>query len=264
VANTVLNGADKETSSAEGVVNNQGDTLLLTDLGDGLEVGDVVLGVSDGLDVDSLGVVVDGSSDVFGLVAVHELGLDSEPREHDLELVVGSSVQERGRHDVVTGVRESGNGHELGALAGGGGHSGNSSLQRGNTLLENIDCRLRLMSERVSGSGMGDTNVHDTAVDVAELLESKETRAMSGVVENEGLFDAAFSNSITPSRDVDSYRRGVDGDSSGPGGGVNILTVVQRSLAYGRTDQLMAGEGQTYPACRQRVSKRDMISIVEL
>jgi hypothetical protein len=200
MANTVLNGTDEETSSAEGVVNNQGDTLLLTDLGDGLEVGDVVLGVSDGLDVDSLGLVVNGSTDVLGFVAVHELGLDSKAGEHDLELVVGSSVQEGGRHDVVTGVRESGNGHELSALARGGGHSGNSPLQRSDTLLENIDRRLQLMSEWFPGSGEGYTDVHDTAVDVTKLLESEKTRAMGGVVENEGLFDPAISNSITPSR----------------------------------------------------------------
>jgi hypothetical protein len=49
-----------------------------------------------------------------------------------------------------------------------------TTFQRGNSLLEDIHC-----------------GVHDSAVDVAELFEAKEPRAVSGVIEGEGLLESA-------------------------------------------------------------------------
>lgn len=47
------------------------------DLCDGLEVGYIVTRVSNALDVDGLGSVVNGSSNILGLLSLHELGGDS-------------------------------------------------------------------------------------------------------------------------------------------------------------------------------------------
>jgi hypothetical protein len=253
---TVLNGPDKESSSAEGVVDDQRNALLLTDLGDGLEVGDVVLGVSNALDVDGLGVVVDGSSDVLRLVAVYELGLDSQAREHDLELVVGSAVQVGGSDNVVAGVRKRGNGHELGALAGGGGDSCDSSLQRCNSLLENIDRRLRWMSEhnpspRRKNAGQGYTHVHNTAVDVAELLESEEARAVGGIIENKGLSIRRSATQFLQAKSVDAYRSSVDRDSSRLGARINILAFVSLACSR-RADGGVIMERQSIPSVQAK------------
>lgn len=108
-------------------------------LGNGLEVGDVVLGVTDALDVDGLGLVVNGGRDILGLVAVDELGVDAQAGEEDLELVVGAAVEVRGGDDVVAGVGEGVDGHELGGLARGGGQSGDTALEGCYPLLEDID-----------------------------------------------------------------------------------------------------------------------------
>lgn len=139
---TVLDGPHQESAGTEGVVDDQGHALLFADLGDGLEVGDVIARVPDALDVDGLGPVVDGGRDVLGLVAVDELGLDAEAREHHFELVVGSAVEVRGRDDIVAGVGQRRDGHELRALARGAGHSGDTPFQGGDPLLEDIDRRL--------------------------------------------------------------------------------------------------------------------------
>jgi hypothetical protein len=108
-------------------------------LGDGLELGHVVARVADALDVDGLGLVVDGGGDVLGPVAVDELGGDAEAREEHLELVVCAAVQVRRRHDVVARVRQRGDGHELRRLPGRGGHGGDTALERRDPLLEDVD-----------------------------------------------------------------------------------------------------------------------------
>lgn len=136
-------------------------------LGNGLEVRNVVAGVTNRLDVDSLGTVINSRGNILGLVTLDELGSDSHAREHNLELVVGAAVQVAGGDDVVSGMSESRDSHELGSLAGGGSDGSNTTFQGCNTLLEDIDC-----------------GVHDSAVDVAELLEAEEPRAVGRVIED--------------------------------------------------------------------------------
>lgn len=118
---------------------NEGNALVVGNLGNGLKVGDVVPGVADALDVDGLGLVVDGGGNVLGLVAVDELGGDAEALEGDLELVVGAAVEVRRGDDVVAGLGEGRQGEELGALAGGGGQGGDAAFQGSYPLLEDID-----------------------------------------------------------------------------------------------------------------------------
>lgn len=136
-------------------------------LGNGLKVRNVVAGVTDRLEVNSLGTVINSRGNILRLVTLDELGSDSHAREHNLKLVVGAAVQVAGGDDVVSGVGEGRDGHELGSLAGGGSNGGNTTFQGGNTLLEDIDC-----------------GVHNSAVEVAELLEAEEPRAVGRVIED--------------------------------------------------------------------------------
>ena len=50
------------------------------------------LWVPNALNIDSLRLIVDRRLEVFGLVSVHEFGLDTQARKHDLELVVCAAV----------------------------------------------------------------------------------------------------------------------------------------------------------------------------
>lgn len=86
-------------------------------LGNGLDIRDVVSWVSNALDIDSLGLVVNGGSNVLRVLTVDELGLDAQAREEDFELVVGAAIQVRGGDDVVAGLGQSRNCDELGTLA---------------------------------------------------------------------------------------------------------------------------------------------------
>lgn len=99
------------------ITYNHGNALLVRNLGDRLQVGNVVLGVSDALDVDGLGLLVDRGGNVLDTVTVDELCVDAEAREEDLKLVVGAAVEEGGRDDVVAGVGESVDCDELRGLS---------------------------------------------------------------------------------------------------------------------------------------------------
>lgn len=138
----MLDRPDKETTSTKGVVHNQGNTVVMGNLCNSLKVGDVVLWVSNRFNVDHLCVVVNGRGKVLGLVARDELCVYAETGKEDLELVVGSAVHVGGGHNVVAGMAEGGDGHELSGLSGGGGDSGDTALESSNPLLEDIDSGL--------------------------------------------------------------------------------------------------------------------------
>lgn len=138
----VLDGPQEVAARAESVVDDEGHTLGVGDLGDGLEVGDVVARVADALDVDGLGLVVDQGGDLVWVVAVDEFSLDAEARQEDFELVVRATVEVGCGDDVVAGVGEGVDGDELRALAGGGSESSDTTFEGSDTLLEYVDSGL--------------------------------------------------------------------------------------------------------------------------
>ena len=166
----VLDRTDKETPSAEGVIDDNRDSGIVCYLHNGLKVRDIVFRISDRLDIDCLRPVIDSSGDILWLIAVDEFRLDPETGKEDFELVVCAAVEVAGGDDVVPCVREGCNRHELRRLAGGGGNGGDTTFEGSDPFLENVH-----------------RGVHYPGVDVAELFEPKEACAMGRVVEDEGL-----------------------------------------------------------------------------
>src|SRR5690606_19525405 len=156
----------------EGVVDDEGDAVSMGDVGERLEVRDVVLRVADRLDVDRLGVVLDRGFEVGRIVTLDESHLPAEPGECDLELVVRPSVQVGGRHQMVTCLHERGEREQLRRLAGRGGDRGAASLEGGDPLLEAFVRR-----------------VHDPGVEVPDLLEAEQTRRVS---ESSNVYDVVW------------------------------------------------------------------------
>lgn len=142
----VLDGLAEVAAGTKGVVDNDGDALLVRGLGDRLKVGDVEARVADRLEVDGLGLVVDRGGNVLGLVAGDELGRDAEAGQDDLELVVGAAVEVGGRDNVVAGVGEGSDRQELRGLTGGSGDGGDTALEGSDTLLEDVDGGLARIS----------------------------------------------------------------------------------------------------------------------
>ena len=138
----MLNGSDEVTASAESVIHNQRHALRVTRIRDGPDIRNIILRVPDTLNIHRLRLVINRRRNILRLIPLHKLRLDTETRQHNLQLVVGTAVEEGGRDDVVAGVGERGDGHELRGLAGGGGDGCDTTLQRGDTLLEHIIGRL--------------------------------------------------------------------------------------------------------------------------
>lgn len=67
--------------------------VVVGNLGNGLEIGNEVVWITDALNIDGLGVLVDGGSKILWLDALDELGLDVEAREEHAELVVCATIQ---------------------------------------------------------------------------------------------------------------------------------------------------------------------------
>lgn len=112
------------------------------DLGNGLQIGNIVAWVTNAFDVDGLGLVVDGRSNVFRLVAVYKLGLYPKPGQKHFELVICAAVQVGRRDNIVAGVCERVDGHKLGALARGSGQGSDAAFEGGNALFEYVHRRL--------------------------------------------------------------------------------------------------------------------------
>lgn len=92
----VVERASDSASRAERVIDDEDDAGLVSNVGDCRNIGNVVLGVSDRLDVDCFRPCVDNPGKLGRVVAVDEANLDTEALEEDLELVVGPAVERGG------------------------------------------------------------------------------------------------------------------------------------------------------------------------
>ena len=136
-------------------------------LGQSFDVGNVELGIAQGLGVDSPGFRVNGRPQAVKIVGIDKAYLDAHPRQGVVEKVVGSPIERGGGDDLVSGAGQGGDGQGFGGLSGGGCQRRRSSFEGGDALLEDI------------GGG-----VHDAGVDVAEFLQAKEPGGVIGVFED--------------------------------------------------------------------------------
>lgn len=88
----MVDGTDEVSTNAECVVNDERDTVIVRDFGKGGEVTDGVFGVGDALDVDGLGLLIDGGSEGLGFFVGNELDSNAELLEGDFELIKSSAI----------------------------------------------------------------------------------------------------------------------------------------------------------------------------
>ena len=164
----------EQIRGAEGVIDNNRQTALLGDLGDGVDVGDVGVGVAERLEIDDRSVVLDGPLDLFQIMSVDKRGLDAKLGERMLQQVVGATVDGLLGNHMVTGLGKCLQGIGDGGGARGDGEASNATLERGDTVLENA----------LGGVGQ-------TAVDVTGVGKTKAVSGVLGVAEHiaRGLVD---------------------------------------------------------------------------
>ena len=103
---TMINWTAVVTTGTKSVVHHKRNSSLVSDLGDFLEIRHIVTRVANGLDVDCLRLAVDCLPNLSWIVTSHELGVDAQSRQKDLELVVGASVKIGSRDNVVARTGE--------------------------------------------------------------------------------------------------------------------------------------------------------------
>ena len=162
--------------------------MLMGDLCDFLNVDDVGVRVAEGLDVERLGVGLDGGFKRAFDVRVDECGGNAgRERQRMRQQVISAAVDGLGGDDMLTGLGQREKRVVDGGCAGCDSQSGCAALERSNALLEDRFGRVR-----------------QTAVDVACVLQCEAVRRVLRVVEDIG-------------------RAGVDGDGSRVRNGIGLL-----------------------------------------
>ena len=123
----VLDGTD-QVGRAEGVVDDQGQAVFVGNFSDGVDVGDIRVGVAQGLQVDGLGVGLNGVFHLRQVVSVDKGGGHTVLRQGVGQQVVAAAVDGLLGHDVVSGLGQGLDGVGDGRRAGGQGQGGHAAL----------------------------------------------------------------------------------------------------------------------------------------
>ena len=182
----VLDGSD-QVRGTKGVVDGQGDAVFVSDGRDGVDIRNVGIGVAQGLEVDGLGVGLDGGLHLRRIVGVHKGSLDAVEGQRVGKQVVTAAINGLLRDNVIARLRQGLDGIGHGCGAGGQGQRAHAAFQRGDAFFQHI----------LGGVGQA-------AVDVARILQAETGRRMGGVVKHEG-------------------RGLINGDGPCVGGGIGLL-----------------------------------------
>ena len=185
-----------QIGGGEGVVHHQRDAGPVGDLGHGLDVHQVGIGIAQGLHEDGLGVGLDRGLQRGGLWLGEGGGDAVGQRQGVGQQVVGAAVDGLGRHDVLPRP-----GQRLEGIAD--GRRARRHRQRRRAVLQRRDARLE---HAVGGVGQA-------SVDVARVPQTEAVRGVLGVVEYEG-------------------GRGVDRHRAGVGHGVGLLLADVQLLGF--------------------------------
>ena len=182
----VFDGAD-EIGRAEGVVNDDGKRMLVRNFCNRVDVGNVAVGVAEGLEVNGLRVGLNGCFDLRKIVCVHKRRRHAEGLERMGEQIIRAAVDGLLADDVVTLLGERFNCIRNRRRAGSNRQGRYAALERCDALFKDV---LR--------------GVCEPAVDVARVAKGKAIRRVLRVVEYIG-------------------SRRINRDGAGIGGGVGLF-----------------------------------------
>ena len=164
----VFDGANP-VGSAERVVDDQREAARVGELGNGVDVGDVGIGVAQCFNEDGFRIGLYGRRDFLQIVDVDEGRPDSVERERMPEQVVGTAVNRFLGDDMLPGAGEGLYGVRNRRRAGGRRQRRCAAFQRRDSLLQDALRRIR-----------------EPSVDVAGVRQPEPRRRVFGVVEHVG------------------------------------------------------------------------------
>ena len=133
----MLNGLD-EAGGAEGVVDDQGQAVGVGNLRDSVDIGDIGVGVAQGLQINGLGVGPDGGGELLQIVGVHKCSGHAELRQGVGQQVVAAAVDSFLSHDVIPRLSKGLDGIGNSRRARGHGQRRYAPFQGGNPLFQHV------------------------------------------------------------------------------------------------------------------------------
>ena len=182
----VLNGAD-QIRSPKGVVDHQRQAVLMGNGRNGVNVGDVRVGIAQRFQINGLGVGTNCPFHLGKIVSIHKGGFNAVLRQGVGQQVVAATVDGFLGNNVVVLLRQRLDGVRNGGRTGSNGQRSDTTLQSGNSLFQHILSR-----------------VSQAAVDVACIGQPEASGGVCGIVKHIG-------SGL------------VNGNGSGIGGGVSLL-----------------------------------------
>lgn len=164
-----------ENRGGESVVDDQRHAVLVSQVGEALQVKNLAGGVSHSFTEDALGVGAESHLDFFvGSVLVDEGAFDAQLLHGNAEEVAGTAVDCGSRNEVVTGFADVEHGVEVCSLTGRGEHGTYATFQ---------------LSDLGGNSVVG--GVLETGVEVAGFLQVEQVSHLGGsvVLESGALVD---------------------------------------------------------------------------
>ena len=159
----------EQVRGGEGVVDDHRQMMLVGNCGDGLEVGQVGVRIAEGLEVDELGVLLDGVLELLRILGGDEGGGDAVTRQGVTQQVEGATVDVLGGDDVIAGLGDVAHRVFHGGCTGGDGKACGTTFKSGDTVFEHALGR-----------------VGQTAVDVARVGKAESGLSVIEVVEDVG------------------------------------------------------------------------------
>ena len=123
-----------ERRRGEGAVDHQRQARFLRHTGHGGNVKHIQTGVADDLAEDHAGIGLDRGADGVDVRAIDEGGGDAKARQGQLHQVDRPAVERLGRHDMVAGRKQRGDGQEHRCMPRGQPERPDPALERGDAL----------------------------------------------------------------------------------------------------------------------------------
>ena len=92
----------QQVGRREGVVYNERQSVFMGDIRDRTNIQRIQPWIPNRFRVDSLGAVIDGRTEIFGVAAIDKAHRDTHLRQRIVEKVICPTIQTRGRHNFIT------------------------------------------------------------------------------------------------------------------------------------------------------------------
>jgi len=152
-----------------GVVDDQGDAVLVGNRRQRRDIGDIATGVGDGLAEDRAGVLVDGGLDGGQIVGIDKGRRPAKAFEDLRELGDRAAIEPGRGDDVQSWPHQRIERHDLRRVSRRGADSPHATLQRRQTLAQG-----------------GDGRVGQARIDIADFLQVEQSRGMVGIAKDIG------------------------------------------------------------------------------